>query len=65
MTRSWTDCHEHASVTLYTVIGGGHTWPGSPVSLSTTVFGPTTHSISATGLMLSFFGRERLLHRSG
>ena len=41
---------------LYTVLGGGHTWPGSPVVLSAGTFGPTTGAISATGLMLAFFG---------
>ena len=46
-------------MTLYTVVGGGHTWPGSPVELSTQVFGPTTEAISATGLMLDFFARTQ------
>jgi polyhydroxybutyrate depolymerase len=54
--RSWTGCRSGSSVTLYTVVGGGHTWPGSPVVLSVATVGPTTESISATGLMLSFFG---------
>ena len=37
------------------IIGGGHTWPGStPVRASR--LGATTSSISATTLMLDFFG---------
>ncbi len=55
--RRWTGCRARSSVTLYTVVGGGHTWPGSPVVLSTAVVGPTTESVSATGLMLRFFGQ--------
>jgi polyhydroxybutyrate depolymerase len=43
---------------LYTVVGGGHTWPGSPVVLSAAAFGPTTRSVSATRLMLGFFGEH-------
>jgi polyhydroxybutyrate depolymerase len=58
--RSWTGCRVPDSVLLYTVVGGGHTWPGSPITLPASVFGPTTEEIDATGLMLGFFGR---LHR--
>jgi len=51
----WSGCAAGSAVELYTVVGGGHTWPGSPVKLSAAALGPTTESISATGLMLSFF----------
>jgi len=54
--RTWAHCDPGSSVTLYTVDGGGHTWPGSPVVLPAAVFGPTTEAVSATGLMLRFFG---------
>jgi len=52
----WTGCRAGSSVTLYSVVGGGHTWPGSPIVLAEQVFGPTTEAVSATGLMLRFFG---------
>ena len=55
VTRTWRDCTAGSSVMLYTVLDGGHTWPGSPVVLSAAVFGPTTEAISATRLMLAFF----------
>ena len=55
--QSWSGCRAGSSVTLYTVVGGGHTWPGSPIVLSAAAVGPTTEAISATALMLSFFGR--------
>jgi polyhydroxybutyrate depolymerase len=55
--QAWRRCTGTSTVTLYTVEGGGHTWPGSPVVLSTTAFGPTTRSVSATGLLLAFFDR--------
>ena len=54
--RSWTGCRAGSTVTLYTVLGGGHTWPGSPVVLPAD-FGPTTESVSATRTFLDFFGR--------
>lgn len=44
---------------LYSILGGGHTWPGSPITLSTGTFGPTTEQIDATGLMLAFFDHHR------
>ena len=56
VTRTWAGCSAGSSVILHTVTGGGHTWPGSPVVLSAAVFGPTAESVSASRLMLSFFG---------
>ena len=55
--QAWRQCAGASSVTLYTVTGGGHTWPGSPVVLSAAAFGPTTEAVSATGLLLTFFDR--------
>jgi polyhydroxybutyrate depolymerase len=55
VTRTWRGCAAGSSVVLHTVVGGGHTWPGSPVVLSAAEFGPTTEAISATHLMLVFF----------
>jgi polyhydroxybutyrate depolymerase len=40
---------------LYTVLGGGHTWPGAAIDLDTAIAGATTHSVSANDLMLDFF----------
>ena len=60
--RTWSGCRAGSAVVLYSVLGGGHTWPGSPITLSATTFGATTRQIDATGLMLAFFDRHRL-HR--
>ncbi len=57
--RRWRGCHRGSAVTLYSVLGGGHAWPGSPVALPTAVFGPTTEQVDATGLMLRFFAQHR------
>lgn len=49
--RTWSVCKDGASVTLCTVDGGGHTWPGGfPVPGA-----KTTNAISATDAMWTFF----------
>ena len=53
--RRWAPCRGGSTVTLYSVLGGGHTWPGSPVVLSAATFGATARDLDATGLMLRFF----------
>jgi polyhydroxybutyrate depolymerase len=53
--RTFDGCAGGSAVVLYSVIGGGHTWPGSPIVLPSAVFGPTTDQVDATGLMLRFF----------
>jgi polyhydroxybutyrate depolymerase len=53
--RTFDGCVGGSAVVLYSVIGGGHTWPGSPIVLPSAVFGPTTDQVDATGLMLRFF----------
>jgi polyhydroxybutyrate depolymerase len=58
--RTWSGCRKGSAVVLYSVLGGGHTWPGSPITLSVGTFGATTHQIDATGLMVAFFDRHRL-----
>jgi polyhydroxybutyrate depolymerase len=50
----YTNCVENADVILYTVEGGGHTWPGGKPLPKWTV-GPTTLEINATRLMWTFF----------
>jgi polyhydroxybutyrate depolymerase len=53
--EQWT-CPKGVDVALYTVDGGGHSWPGSKVSASAKdLVGPTTMTISANALMWSFF----------
>lgn len=50
--RTWTGCDD-ARLEAYIVEGGGHTWPGG-IPLPT--LGATTSTISATDLMVDFFG---------
>jgi polyhydroxybutyrate depolymerase len=49
-------CPHDGDVALYTVVNGGHTWPGTPSQIyPAALVGPTTMSISATGIMWDFF----------
>ncbi|MQY18761.1 alpha/beta hydrolase family esterase [Nocardia macrotermitis] len=50
------DCPANATVELYSVLGGGHTWPGHASIVSPTpLVGSTTTSIDATATMWDFF----------
>lgn len=59
MRREYTACTDDASVVLYTVEGGGHTWPGSP-PMPEWFAGVTNQSIDATRLMWAFFQEHPL-----
>jgi polyhydroxybutyrate depolymerase len=56
----YTQCAEDAPVVLYTVQGGGHSWPGGK-PLPEWWVGSTSNSIDATSLMWAFFREHRLL----
>jgi polyhydroxybutyrate depolymerase len=51
---AYSGCAHNADVALYTIEGGGHTWPGG-MQLPEWFVGPTTEEISASGLMWEFF----------
>jgi polyhydroxybutyrate depolymerase len=57
--REYTSCADDAAVVLYTVQGGGHTWPGG-TPLPKWFVGRTTQSIDATRLMWAFFSEHPL-----
>jgi polyhydroxybutyrate depolymerase len=57
--RTYRECADAAPVVLYTIRGGGHTWPGGK-RLPEWFAGRTTHSINATSLMWTFFSDHRL-----
>jgi len=54
-STSYTRCLQDAEVVLYTIDGGGHTWPGDPSSTDSDQWGYTTHQIDATAVMWQFF----------
>ena len=60
--RAYTNCADDAAVVLYTIHGGGHTWPGG-MPLPKWFVGRTTQSIHATSLMWSFFSEHPLVRK--
>lgn len=50
----YTGCTDDAEVVLYTIDGGGHTWPGADPLLPI-LMGYTTQAIDATEVMWQFF----------
>ncbi|HEX6133126.1 MAG TPA: PHB depolymerase family esterase [Longimicrobiales bacterium] len=59
----YADCAGSASVVLYTVSGGGHTWPGGK-PLPEWRVGPNSNGIDATREMWAFFREHPLLASS-
>jgi polyhydroxybutyrate depolymerase len=60
ITRStYTRCADDAAVVLYTIRGGGHTWPGGG-PLPQAWVGPTNREIDASSLMWDFFSAHPL-----
>ncbi|MRR30447.1 hypothetical protein EG834_09040 [bacterium] len=55
----YTLCTQNADVALYTIHGGGHTWPGDTPA-ATPTWGYTTQQIDATALMWQFFEQHPL-----
>jgi len=58
--HEFTNCADDASVVLYTIRGGGHSWPGGK-PMPEWFVGPTSRSIDATSQMWAFF-RAHPLH---
>ena len=55
--RAYTGCADGASVVLYTIMDGGHTWPGG-LRLPVWFTGRTTSSVDATAELWQFFGQH-------
>jgi polyhydroxybutyrate depolymerase len=52
--RGWPSCPGGATLRLYTVNGGGHTWPGT---IAVSWLGATARDLDATGIILDVFDR--------
>jgi polyhydroxybutyrate depolymerase len=55
----YTNCEQNADVVLYTIHGGGHTWPGGE-PLPEFIAGHTTQDIDASSVMWEFFQQYSL-----
>jgi polyhydroxybutyrate depolymerase len=56
---AYSDCTDNAGVTLYTIEGAGHTWPGGK-HIAEWLAGRTSDDINATRLMWDFFQQHPL-----
>ena len=54
--QQWHGCARGTSAVLYTIVGGGHSWPGADPAQSV---GLTTQQVDASSQVLSFFDRIR------
>jgi polyhydroxybutyrate depolymerase len=59
MRASYKGCADNAEVVLYSILGGGHTWPGGG-PMPPWFVGRTTHSIDASSVMWEFFREHPL-----
>jgi polyhydroxybutyrate depolymerase len=57
--REYTNCADDAAVVLYTIKGGGHTWPGGQ-PLPEWFVGSTSNGVDATSQMWAFFREHPL-----
>ena len=53
--RVWKGCDEGTAVELFTIEGGGHTWPGASFDLASRGLGVTTQELIATETIWAFF----------
>ena len=59
----YSDCADEAGVTLYTIKGEGHQWPGGTPIKARWLVGAYSSSIDATRLMWTFFRSHQLAAR--
>ena len=58
MSKKYTNDIDGTEVILYTVFGGGHTWPGGFQYLPRRIIGKTSRDINANEIIWSFFKKH-------
>jgi polyhydroxybutyrate depolymerase len=56
----FTHCDKDADVVLYTVVNGGHTWPGARQYLSERLIGKTSRDIDGSDIIWDFLSSKSL-----
>jgi polyhydroxybutyrate depolymerase len=56
--EAFTGCKGGAEVVVYTVEGGGHTWPGGKASLPESILGKTSGNMDASEVLWEFFSKH-------
>jgi polyhydroxybutyrate depolymerase len=59
---AYSGCGDATAVTLYTIVGEGHEWPGGPTlpTRDIDVLGPQSNAVNANALMWRFFSAHPL-----
>lgn len=52
---AYAQCAQRSVVVLYTIEGGGHTWPGGPQYLPSPIVGRVSRDLDATDVIWAFF----------
>ena len=56
--ETYSEGQQDTEVVVYTIRGGGHTWPGGPQYFPAVLVGKTNHDINASEAILEFFSRH-------
>jgi poly(3-hydroxybutyrate) depolymerase len=64
-TFTYGACHDNAQVVLYSVKGGGNTWPGGEQYSSEKEVGKTSNDLNANEVIWSFFGTRKIAGEGG
>jgi polyhydroxybutyrate depolymerase len=59
--KAWLGGTDHTQVIIYTIEGGGHTWPGGPQYLPRFIVGKASQNLDATEAIWEFFKALSLL----
>lgn len=57
-STTYSSCAQRTEVILYTVVGGGHTWPGGSQYLPRVLVGPVNRDIDASEVIWTFFANH-------
>jgi polyhydroxybutyrate depolymerase len=58
--QTWREGQKQTEVVVYTVHGGGHTWPGGSQYLPVVFVGKVSHQLDATSTIWEFLSAHRL-----
>ena len=64
-TFTYSGCQENAEVVLYSIKGGGNTWPGGEQYLSEKEIGKTSTGLNANEVIWSFLSSRKIAGDSG
>lgn len=58
----FANCKSNKPVVIYSIIGGGHTWPGVKTDMPENIVGLSSLDINATEVIWQFFSDKKLNH---